>query len=182
MAFAILNAVPTKYSLSDGELSDLNDYRAIMQIMQGESASGLAEPKVQQLLNYANNSKGVSAAWAKNILTVNGYHFPPQPKPLGGGERSQKEQTKVQKSDAYLVSPNPAKDQVRFTRMDKQSVSGTFIIVTDTNGRTIWQSSADTNNTNTILWQTGDAPDGVYFYTIRDTNGIIQSGRISIIK
>lgn len=181
-AFATVDAVPNKYGLVDSELSDLNDYRAIMQIMQGESASGLASSKVQQLLSYANNGKGISAAWAKNILTVNGYHFPPLPKPLGSSERSQKEELKVQKSDAYLVSPNPAKDQVRFARMDKQSISGTFIIVTDTNGRTVWQSSASTDSTNSIIWQSGKYQSGVYFYTIRDANGLIQSGRIAIVK
>jgi hypothetical protein len=101
---------------------------------------------------------------------------------LGGGERSQKEKPEIQKIDAYLVSPNPAKDQVRFARMDKQPISGASIIVTDTNGRTVWQSSADTNNANMMRWQTGNTPDGVYFYTIRDANGIVQSGRISVIK
>lgn len=181
-AFTRLDAISGKYNLTEGELADLSDYRAIMQVMQGESASGLSSTKVQQLLGYANNGKGISAAWAKNILTVNGHHFPPQPKPLGSRERSQKEEQKVQKPDAYLVSPNPAKDQVRFARIDVQAITGTFIIVTDADGRIIWQSLANTNNADNVVWQTGNAAAGVYFYTIRDANGLIQSGRISIIK
>jgi hypothetical protein len=78
--------------------------------------------------------------------------------------------------------PNPAKEQVRFARVDAQPLSGTRIIVTDTNGRTLWQSPASTNNTDHIEWQTGNTPSGVYFYTILDADGLIQTGRISIIK
>ncbi len=181
-AFSRLNAISSKYNLTESELSDLSDYRAIMQVIQGESISGLSSTKIQQLLGYANNGKGISAAWAKNILTVNGYHFPPQPKPLGGSERSQKEELKIQKHDAYFVSPNPAKDQVRFARVDIQAITSTFIIVTDTYGRIVWQSPANTIKTDNVVWQTGNIPDGVYFYAVRDTNGLIQSGRISIIK
>jgi hypothetical protein len=181
-AFAIVDALPNKYGLVDGELSDLNDYRAIMQIMQGESASGLASSKIQQLLSYANNGKGISAAWAKNILTVNGYHFPPQPKPLGSKERNQDERVSVQKTDLYTVAPNPAKDMVKFSRMDVQSLTGTFIVVTNTDGRIVWQSPASMDSSNHVIWQTVNAPAGVYFYTIRDVKGLIQSGRISIIK
>jgi len=181
-AFTVLDAISGKYNLTESELSDLSDYRAIMQVIQGETASGLSSSKMQQLLGYANNGKGISAAWAKNILTVNGYHFPPQPKPLGSSERSRKEEQSVQKHDAYMVSPNPAKDQVRFSRIGLQVITGTFIIVTDTDGRILWQSPADANNTDNVVWQTGTAPAGVYFYTIRDASGLIQSGRISIIK
>jgi hypothetical protein len=181
-AFAQLDAISSKYNLSESELSDLNDYRAIMQIMQGESVSGLSSSKVQQLLGYANNGKGISAAWAKNILTVKGYHFPPLPKPLGSKERSPNERVSVQKTDLYIVSPNPAKDMVKFSRMDVQSLTGTFIVVTNTDGRIVWQSPASMDSSNHIIWQTTNAPAGVYFYTIRDAKGLIQSGRISIIK
>jgi subtilisin family serine protease len=181
LAFAILDAVPVKFGLSDGELADLNDYRAIMQIMQGESASGLTESKVQQLFPYANNGKGISAAWAKNILTVKGHHFPPVPKPLKSGDRGQEAKQKIETPDFYLVSPNPAKDQVRFARNDVQSVGGTSVIVTDATGRTIWRSPSDIDGSS-IIWQTGDTRSGIYFYTIQDTNGLVQSGRISVIK
>ena len=78
--------------------------------------------------------------------------------------------------------PNPAKDQVRFARIDAQPVSGTFIIVTDIDGRTVWQSPANTDNTNNIVWQTGNTQSGIYFYSVQDTSGLIQSGRIAIVK
>ena len=109
-------------------------------VFLGESASGLVASKVQQLLPYANNGKGISAAWAKNILKVKGYHFLPLPKPLGSDERNQEAKQKVQKLDFYLVSPNPAKDQVRFTRNDALSMDGTSVVVTDAAGRNIWRS------------------------------------------
>jgi hypothetical protein len=180
-AFGVLDALPAKYSLSADELADLNDYRAIMQIMQDESASGLSTTKVQQLLGYANNGKGLSAAWAKNILTVNGYHFPPLPKPIGGGERSQKEEPKVAKLDLYSVSPNPAREQVRFVRKDATVGPNMSVVVTDATGRIVWRSPANSDASN-IVWQTGDAQSGVYFYNIQDATGQVQSGRITLIK
>lgn len=181
-AFATLDAIPTKYNLPEAELADLADYRAIMQIMQGETAVSISENQMQQLLDYANNGIGISSAWAKNILTVKGYHFPPLPKPLeGSGERSQEPQKPSEhKSDIFLVSPNPAKDQVRFTRQDVQP-SNVFAMVTDVTGRIVWRSPANGSGTN-IIWQTGDAQSGIYFYTIQDASGPIQSGRIAIVK
>jgi hypothetical protein len=71
---------------------------------------------------------------------------------------------------------------VKFSRMDVQSLTGTFIVVTNTDGRIVWQSPASMDSSNHIIWQTTNAPAGVYFYTIRDAKGLIQSGRISIIK
>lgn len=59
---------------------------------------------------------------------------------------------------------------------------GTLIIVTDINGRIIWQSPANASNTDNIIWYTGNTPDGVYFYRLQDANGMIQSGRLVIVK
>jgi len=83
---------------------------------------------------------------------------------------------------SIICFPNPAKDQVRFARMDAQPLTRIFIIVTDTNGRTIWQSPATINNAGHIEWQTDNTPSGVYFYTIQGTNGLIQTGRVTIVK
>jgi hypothetical protein len=103
------------------------------------------------------------------------------PKPLKSGDRGQEAKQKIETLDFYLVSPNPAKDQVRFARNDAQSVGGTSVIVTDATGRTIWRSPSDIDGSS-IIWQTGDTRSGIYFYTIQDTNGLVQSGRISVIK
>lgn len=83
---------------------------------------------------------------------------------------------------AIILSPNPAKDRVRFTRMDAQPLSRIFIIVTDMNGRSVWQSPANTNNADYIEWQTDNTQPGVYFYTVLDNNRIIQNGRVAIVK
>ncbi len=181
-AFAIIDDIPTKYTLSTAESSDLADYRSIMQIMQGETAHSVSESKVQQLLHYADNGHGISSAWAKNILTVKGYHFPPEPNALpGAGERNQtKVNPSISKLEVYAVTPNPAKDQVRFSRSDGQS-SSVSITVTDATGRVLWRSPRNANSASTV-WQTGDTQSGIYFYTIQDANGLTQSGRIVIAK
>jgi hypothetical protein len=83
---------------------------------------------------------------------------------------------------SFILSPNPSTNQVRFIRADAQPLNRIFISVTDMNGRTVWQSPTTANNADYIEWQTNDTPTSVYFYTIRDANGLIQSGRISIIK
>ena len=83
---------------------------------------------------------------------------------------------------SIILTPNPAKDRVRFTRMDAQPLTRIFIIVTDMNGRTVWQSPANTHNADYIEWQTDNTPSGVYFYTVLDNNGIIQTGRVTIVK
>jgi len=181
-AFAILDGIPSKYGLSENGLADLAAYRDIMQIMQGESAGSLPQNKTAQLLNYANNGAGYSAAWAKNILTVKGYHFPPKPKhPAGSEERNsaQKNKLTVLKSP-YVISPNPANDYVYFTCTNLLR-SANPIIVTDATGRVIWQSLANQESPTTV-WGTTTVRSGVYFYSIYDASGLIQSGRIAIVK
>lgn len=83
---------------------------------------------------------------------------------------------------AFILSPNPAINQVRFIRADAQPLNRIFITVADVNGRTVWQSSNYANNADYIEWQTNDTPVGAYFYAIQDNNGVIQTGRITIIK
>jgi hypothetical protein len=83
---------------------------------------------------------------------------------------------------SFILSPNPAINQVRFIRADAQPLNRIFIRVTDMNGRTVWQSPTTANNADYIEWQTNDTPAGVYFYAIQDNHGLIQTGRITIIK
>jgi hypothetical protein len=83
---------------------------------------------------------------------------------------------------SFILSPNPATNQVRFVRADAQPLNRIFISVTDMNGRTVWQSFANTNNGDYIEWQTNDTPAGIYFYAIQDNKGLVQTGRITIIK
>jgi len=151
-------------------------------IMQGESAGNLPQNKAEQLLNYANNGTGYSAAWAKNILTVKGYHFPPKPKhPAGSEERNSEQKNKLTAPKSpYVISPNPANDYVYFTCTNSLR-SANPIIVTDATGRVIWQSLANQESPTTV-WGTTTIRPGVYFYSIYDEAGLIQSGRIAILK
>lgn len=182
-AFEILDSIPLRYDLSGTLLTaDLSDFRNIMLIMQGESLASLSQAKVQQLEVYANSDKGISSAWAKNILTVKGYHFPPQPKEPGGSGGRQGEMNDTEPSDeaGYQIWPNPAKDFVQFIRKDDTQPIG-LIQIADVSGRIIWQS-APNQDTSRIVWQTHDVHAGIYFYTIYEANGLIHSGRISVIK
>jgi hypothetical protein len=182
-AFSVLDAISTKYDLTESIETDLVDFRVIMQIMQGEQVLSLPQTKIAQLLHFANNGTGISAAWAKNILTVRGYHFPPMPiYPDGIEERSFTPSPKVQSSvvNPYTIAPNPARDYVMFTRSELMSQPAT-IVITDINGKKVWQHSIFPNNLN-WTWETTSINSGIYFYNISDTNGIVQSGRIAIIK
>lgn len=180
-AFNFLETIPMKYNLSTNELNDLTDYGSIMQIMQGETANSLNQDKIHQLLNYANNGKGISAAWAKNILTVNGYHFPPKPKQIESREKKNDIQPSFIAPKTFTISPNPAKDQVWFRHNGTEPMNQAVITITDAFGRIVWRSSEITSE-NSIIWQTGNTQTGVYFYNIRDASGLTQSGCLSIIK
>lgn len=81
-----------------------------------------------------------------------------------------------------ILSPNPAKDWVRFARMDAQPLNRITITVTDTNGRAIWQSPPYTSDTDHIEWQTNNSPPGIYFYAIQDATSLVQTGRVAIVK
>jgi hypothetical protein len=182
-AFSVLDAVPTKYGLSENGLSDLADFRSIMQLMQSESAGALPENKVQQLLNYANNGSGISAAWAKNILTIKGCHFPPISKHPEGYENRGSQQQSMQAdtlNNLYVVTPNPANEYVQFVCTVTQHCTHS-VVITDATGRPIWHSPAN-QEASTYVWQTTDIKSGIYFYTIYDESGLIQSGRIAVVK
>jgi hypothetical protein len=181
-AFATLDAISASYSLSEEELVHLAEFRSVMQIMQGETIGSLSASKVQQLLNYATSGNGIGPAWAKNILTIKGYHFPPQPKQLNGnGERGQELQKPSEfKPEPYVVLPNPAKDHVKFER-DHSQLNGIAVILTDATGRVVWQALPN-NTSDSIVWNTADVKPGIYFYFIHDSNGLTQSGRIAVVK
>jgi Subtilase family len=98
IAIAVLDELPSKFILSEAAISDLDDFRKIMKLMKDEFSQKFSEEKIEQLQYYAKVGKGISSAWAKNILTVQGYHFPPMPRnPELAGERSSDE--KQWKSD-----------------------------------------------------------------------------------
>lgn len=179
-ALATLASISGHYDLSGDELVELADYREVMLLMQGETVDALSPNKIEQLLDYAQQGEGIGAAWAKNILTLRGYHFPPQPILLQ--EEGQERSTQMLEQPApkpFVVSPNPAKDRVFFKQVPNTSWRIESVTVTDATGRDVWHTN---DSSPSILWHTGDVEAGVYFYVIQGSNGAVQSGRIAIVK
>ncbi len=184
-AFDVIDAITTKFALTQDELIDIADFRSIMHVMQGEAARTLSHNKIEQLLNFANNGKGISAAWAKNILTVKGYHFPPNYKqPEDSQERNagDLERSLTNNDTKYLITPNPAKDFVQFVQQKQAYLDAQIqIVISDALGHIVWRGDNILNQEN-IVWNTTATTSGMYFYSILDQNGVVQAGRILIVK
>lgn len=181
MAYSTLDAIASKYELSDSDLIDIYNYRIIMQIIEDEADENLPNEKKAILLDIAQNSSGNGSAWAKNILTLSGYHFPPEIKPISDNqERKTDEKPKaIIERTPFVVAPNPAVDFVQFSTA-KTFSDNIWIKVSDTNGRTVWESSS--LGVSKFVWRTNNTSSGIYFYAIGDSSKILQKGKIFITK
>jgi hypothetical protein len=183
-AVSILTNLATIFPISESMEADVDDFREIMLLMNGQSAQTLSHQQIQQLLAFANGGNGVSAAWAKNILTVQGFHFPPLPKmpqsnAIGGGDRRQ-DKPNIEVLAQFSVSPNPASNRVEFSKKAGILSEGFSVEVSDMTGKIIWQARNSIDGP--LIWDTESIQNGLYFYSILSLQGLRQSGRIVVIK
>lgn len=182
-AIGLLNLAPTKYELPSDVQADLNNYKAMINLLDGKQVYKLDTATQMSLRNYLN-SGGYAEAWAKNILTFYGSYFPPEyitvanaQKPAGITAGN----IPVDRVKWMTTQPNPARDAVMFTFALPEGASGVALRVFDVNGRAVFQKDCLPSFGN-YIWETDDNPPGIYFYQLLSEGAIRESGKLIISK
>jgi Secretion system C-terminal sorting domain len=182
-ALAILDQIPTKYSLSNSQATDIQSYRNATNLLVGQNLESLSATTINALSNYTQVG-GQTEAFVKRLLTHNGQHFAPEfvfSQMGAGGYDNEEEQEFVLSKNYVIVAPNPAKDFVNFKLLLDEDIEGADIKVRDINGKLLFWEKVS-KGMYSLTWNTEQLPSGIYFYQLNATSGILQSGKVVLSK
>jgi Secretion system C-terminal sorting domain len=149
----------------------------------GENLDALSATTINALSNYTQAGRQTEA-FVKRILTHNGQHFVPEyvfSQAGAGGYDNKEEKEFVITKNYVTVAPNPAKDFVNFRFYLEEHTESAEIEVRDINGRLLfWEKVSE--GMPSLEWNTEQLPSGIYFYQLRATRGILQSGKVVLSK
>jgi hypothetical protein len=162
----------------------MQDYALLSTLLYNKDIGDLDEPTLQQLETYTD-SDYYTEAWAKNILTGHGWHFPPDysrdytpPQALietvGAGLPNA-----AQAMSLLTVQPNPASDQVSFNYQVPENTEQLQLRVIDITGRTVWEQ-ATRSTVGSLQWQVGATPRGLYLYQLWVNGKLLESGKLIV--
>ena len=175
----VLNAMATKHQLSAEKQADITDFKTISNAIAGQAPNSLNEAALQIIRPIAFGEDGWARGWARRLLTQHGWHFAPEYIKYGeGGEERKAAQVKAVFSNALQVQPNPASDRVLFI-MPNTAVNA-ILQIFDVNGRMV-TAFTDLQASSNLVWQTGDAASGIYYYHYF-SEGQSISGKILLNK
>lgn len=180
----VLNSMSSKYQLTGDQQTDIEDYRAIFNILTGHSVYSLDINTLESVFDYLD-AKGYAGAWAKNIASLYGKHFPPYYIKEGQGVQLIQERllhSAATQEEFVKVFPNPAKELVNFALNLPQGSAVAHIRIYDLNGRLIKQQS-ELEAKSIFVWHTDVSPAGIYYYILTAADGSIQQrGKLILSK
>ena len=180
-AISILTELSTKYALDSEKSADIENYKSLTDLLNGQTLYSLDKSMLETLENY-RKTDGYARVWAENILNLYGAHFPVTCV-LGEGtqERARKEEPNKKSQQLATVHPNPASDYVQFSFLLPKDSEAASIVITDLHGRSVKKLEYHAPEGMTT-WETNDYPGGIYFYRIVLDGVIKQSGKIVLSK
>lgn len=181
----ILDAAPSKFSLTSEQQTDVDNYQAIANLIGSQWAYSLSEASLQSIKAF-DDGGGNTEGWAQNILTHYGAHYPPvYETSRGSGERSSEGEPERDKIIRNLplvtVQPNPAGNHATFYLNLSPETENIAVQVRDFNGRLVARFTGLSPH-SMIEWDTAGNPSGVYFFQLTADGSIRQSGKIILNK
>ncbi|MBI1225139.1 MAG: hypothetical protein GC192_07850 [Bacteroidetes bacterium] len=73
----ILNEIPEKFDLSGEQLDDYDNLMQNFSILEAQPIDGLDTVAINKLVQIADGDYGFAPGWAKKILGLYGYYYPP---------------------------------------------------------------------------------------------------------
>ncbi len=179
MATQTLSNILDKYTLSDIESADLNDFNYVFNLVTGKDLNNLDSMTLSNLYDL-DSIGGNAQTWVRNILTVHGAHYPLEINESEGIEERNSFPTPTFNAipGVLTVFPNPANDYVRFTiASSKPNLS---LIIRDLNGKIVFSNSDFSNNQ--VNWNLEESPSGIYFYQLINSKELLSAGKIIVNK
>ena len=177
---SIINGVTAKYQWNNEQNAEIDDYRGVSSILNGQPIYALDKSVLTSLENYLGNS-GFAKAWAENILTLYGAHFPPTSVLDGEVSPRSAKWEKRQTDRRVSIRPNPATDKAEFVFSFPASTAEISLRMVDINGVTI-KFKDGLLSSDTFVWETAGCAAGIYFYQVISSGICIESGKIIVNK
>lgn len=187
----ILNNIPDLYSLNAEQLFEHQQYLSFFNMatqlaQQGKSIPEVDSAQVQALTGFLNNSNGLIAGYARNILVAKGLAVYQEPYILPEGEvKSSKIRYKSKKDKFDLnnlkIYPNPARDYIIIEYTLKTETDNAMICIYDFNGKPRQYIPLENTSDYLVVPVTG-LPAGGYVCTISQNNRPVQSARFIVVK
>ncbi len=185
----ILDSIPFNFRLSVDQQQVYNDYvnfyyfRKII-FTNDSSLSNLDSNGINQLIYFAANNIGLSQALSQNILcfyygicTDIDYNLELN------GNKTQFHRQPNEKSQINVVNvaPNPCKTYTSFIYSFPLLKDKAILTISDVTGKIVRTITFE-NNEGQQIWETRDVERGIYFYSVKDENGIIAKGKVAVQK
>jgi hypothetical protein len=184
MASSILTAAPAKYQLNTTEISVVNNFKAVLDLVANQSVYQLSDATRNLLKPYTQN-KDYAATLAQNILSWYGEHYPPayildgtvtQP---GGEGRTDKSNAIVSNKALVSVTPNPTDGFTTIRFNIPASGQDISLRIVDVNGKTheVFNSLPSLGEVRSYF-----SLSGIYFYQLSSNGRLLDSGKIIVNK
>jgi hypothetical protein len=188
---SILNNIPNLYSLNTAELIEHQQYLSFFNLVtqllqQGKSISEVDSAQTQTLTGLLNNSNGLIAGYARNILAAKGLVVYQEPYILPEGEvKSSKIRHKSNNVKFDMtklkIYPNPARDYIIIEYTLNTETDNGVIRIYDVNGKALQQIPLENTNDYLVVPVT-NLPAGGYLCSIIQNDKPIQSARFIVVK
>jgi len=189
-ALTLANLLPQLYNYDEEDMTEHNYFMDMLNFeysltQQGLSFFELDSTEINNLIFYAENSKGPAGEYAKGILEfAYGYHYCHCLNIDSAGYKHSGEINYDALKNVYgpfiIVNPNPAHEWTAFNFTLNDNESEGIIKITDVAGKFI-ESLKVKGKQGQKIWDTRQIKQGVYFYNFT-VNGYSKSGKIVINK
>jgi hypothetical protein len=171
----ILNAAPAKYDLNTTEVTDLSNFKTILEVLAAQpSAYAMSSTAQQQILTYVN-AGGFAEGLARGIMGYYGFNFVPHyelPEEADGREIYASPTT----LNTVTIKPNPASNQVIFSRIP-QGVSHLEII--NLQGAIVKKMNLKEDQDSLSL-DVSTLPNGMFFCLFYNESGMISNSKFVV--
>ena len=184
-----MDTIPFLFDMSADQLTAYNDYVYFYKKKKNifdndKDLMQLDSTQIQELENFSEAGDDLAKVMAQNTLCFyyaicreDSYDLP------SNGNRMVNSLTEKTKPNINTVSvaPNPCKSYTSFNYSLPLLKDKAILTISEITGKIV-KSIVLQNNEGQQIWETRELGKGIYFYSIKDDNGIIAKGKIAVQK
>ena len=190
-ATALLDSMIVNFKLEQGQVTELVALKSIYGIVEsaiidGRDIARLNSSELTSLISIADDDNaGIAQNKAQNALC---FHYDICYAPVGTPKNNQLpiiRPTKEELLDQLNVMtafPNPATDYITVEYQLLSTSENTILSVFDPLGREVESRTLGMNYEGQELFDTRSWSDGMYIFTLRQNDELVQTGKFTIIK
>ncbi len=168
----ILDQIPVKYHLDGDALFDFQNIEYIWQAIMTNTAFNLPADVIANMTLWADSKEGQACYLSRDILTMLGTYYPPVFNPvLSNVPQNRKqtfEQNRLINSAKFVISPNPATENINFSVQNKNWEGITTISIHDLMGKEIEVFYIGENQSDINI--SVNIPNGLYICQVKSKN------------